>query len=173
MTLELLAALVAAVAMAGIGLGLRRMSGGRLPRWFVPVAAGAGLLGFTLWNEYSWFGRVSAALPPQMQVVWQDRAGQPLRPWTYILPLTTRFVALDRAATATNPAQPDVRMATLHSFARWQPVQTALVAVNCPRNEVALIVEGATLADDGTLTGAAWTPPLPEDATAAVACERG
>jgi len=173
MTLELLAAVVAAVAMAGIGLGLRRMSGGRLPRWFVPVAAGAGLLGFTFWNEYSWYGRVSAKLPPEISVVWFSREGQPLRPWTFVVPLTTRFVALDRREIAVHPERPGLRIATLYSFARWQPVGNGLVAVDCDGQRIAMLVQGAAISDRGELSGADWTQPAPDDRTVQAVCEDG
>jgi hypothetical protein len=173
MTLELVAALVAAVGMAGVALALRRMTGERLPKWSVPAAAALGLLGFTLWSEYSWFSRVSAQLPAEAAVVWQARDGQILRPWTYAVPLTSRFVALDRREVALNPDLPDLRMATLYSFARWQPTQSALVAVDCGTGQLALMVEGAKIAPDGQLTGAAWTPPAAGDATVTTVCAAG
>jgi hypothetical protein len=173
MTLELVAAIIAAVGMAGIALGLRRLTGGRLPKWSVPLAAGLGLLGFTFWNEYSWYVRVSAQLPAEMAVVWQARDGQILRPWTYAVPLTTRFVALDRREIALNRDLPDLRMATLYSFARWQPMQSALVAVDCAKRQLALMVEGAVISPQGQLTGAVWTAPAADDATVTTVCAAG
>jgi hypothetical protein len=80
MALELVAAIVAGVALSGIAMILRRLSGGRLPKWIVSVAAGAGLIGFTIWSEYDWFSSVSAELPEGVPVVWSEAQPMPLRP---------------------------------------------------------------------------------------------
>jgi hypothetical protein len=57
MFLELIAAFAAAFVAAGIVLAVNMATGGRLPRWAMPVAAGAAMLGYAVWSEYSWFAR--------------------------------------------------------------------------------------------------------------------
>ena len=75
MALELIAAIVAAVAFGGIAhlaaalLGYRPCRAGSCRR-----PAGLGLIGYTVWSEYDWFGRVSAELPPEVEVVGHARA---------------------------------------------------------------------------------------------------
>ena len=55
MFLELLAVIIAGFAGAGVMMLVAKLAGNRLPRWLVPVAAGAAMLGTTISSEYSWF----------------------------------------------------------------------------------------------------------------------
>jgi hypothetical protein len=59
MGLELIAAIVAAIASAGIALILRKLSRNRLPAWILPAAAALGLISYTAWSEYRWSGRMT------------------------------------------------------------------------------------------------------------------
>jgi len=45
---HLIAAIVAGVAGAGIGLLLRSLTRKRLPKWIIPVCAGLGMLSYTI-----------------------------------------------------------------------------------------------------------------------------
>ena len=47
MVFELIATIVAGFAGAGVALLLNKIFGGRLPRWIMPVAAGAAMLATT------------------------------------------------------------------------------------------------------------------------------
>lgn len=173
MALELIAAIAAAFVLGGIALILRKLSGQRLPKWFVPASAGLGLIGFTIWSEYDWFDRVSAELPDGVEVVWQAEEGMPLRPWTYVMPITTRFIAMDTRGVAAHPANPDLRMAKLFTFARWQPVRDGLVAVDCAGGRHVMITEGVEFSPDGTLQGAEWTTSDATQGFHEVACRAG
>src|SRR5690606_1941664 len=93
------------VAMAAVGVlaaclvfifrhRLKR-SGRQLPSWITPAVIGAGMMAYSIWNEYSWFGRVTASLPPTVAVVGEGQRRVVWAPWTYVLPVTVRFVALD------------------------------------------------------------------------------
>ena len=68
MLLDLIATLAAAFGCAGLALAARLISRGRLPRWIVPMSAGLGMLLFSVWNEYTWFDRVTAQLPETVVV---------------------------------------------------------------------------------------------------------
>jgi hypothetical protein len=173
MALEFLGALVAAIAFGGIGLVARSLSGWRLPKWIVPFAAALGLIGTTIFLEYGWFSRIKAALPPGFEVV--DSATRPsaLRPWTYVLPITMSFTALQHDKTIKSPAQPSLRIVLLHDFARWQNRKERLMAVDCAANRQALMVTGAEISDDGTLTGAEWTVVPEGDTLQQAACKEG
>lgn len=173
MALELIAAIVGAFGMAGIALLLRRLSRGRLPKWIMPVFAGLGLIGVTVVLEYGWFSRVSAELPEGVDVVWQEESASPLRPWTYLAPLVTRFVALDGREVAVHPAVPTLRIARIYSFARWQNTQEGLMVFDCANGRRALLVEGAEVTEAGELTGAEWTVPPAGDRLQEAACREG
>lgn len=173
MALELVAAIVAAIAFAGIALIARKISGGLLPKWAVTVAAAVGLIGTTIWLEYDWFNRVTAALPASFEVVDVQEEAMPLRPWTYLKPIRMRFLALDHAKTATHPQVPGLRMVTLYSFARWKAPQAALMAVDCAANRRVLVSDGVEITPDGTLKGAEWQVAGDGDKLQEAACREG
>jgi hypothetical protein len=173
MALELIAAIVAAVALAGIAHLARRLSGYRLPRWLVPFAGGLGLIGFTVWSEYDWFNRVSAELPPGVEVVWTESGANPMRPWTYLAPMTTRFVALDRRDIARHPVKTELRLAHIYNFARWKPTEDAMMVFDCAANRQVLLTEAVTLDEDGTLRGSDWVETTSDDAFHEAACREG
>ena len=172
MAIELIAAFIAAIACAGIGMLLRRMSGGRLPKWFVPAAAGAGMIGYAVVMEYGWYGRQAAALPEGVVVVWQDQRPQALRPWTMAFPMTSRFLAMDTRTLAAHPGGADLILAEVYGFARWQGIDQGLLVVDCAADRSVRLTTETRIDDAGTLTGGEWQPLAEGDTSAAVACER-
>ena len=92
---NLVALVVAGVGAGGIGLILRSLSRNKLPKWIVPVFAGAGMLSYQIHTEYTWFDHKSAQLPENTVVVdtWQGQMWW--RPWSFIHPLTVGFTVLD------------------------------------------------------------------------------
>jgi hypothetical protein len=170
MGIELIAAIIAAFVLGGMAFGLRKMTKGALPKWTVPAAAGVGLLGFTLWSEYDWYARVSAELPPGMQVVWQEQKSSPARPWTYLVPLTTRFDAMDTANFAQHPANPALRMARIYSFARWQNVKDSMMVFDCAAHRQITVTAAIEITPEGTLKGGDWVTPAADDGYQAAAC---
>lgn len=173
MALELLAAFVAAIAFAGIGLLLRKLSGGRLPKWLVPAAAGAGMIGFAVVMEYGWFGRQVAALPEGVVVVWEDQRPQALRPWTMAFPMTTRFIAMDTRSLAPHSGKADLILAEIYGFARWQGIEQALLVVDCATDQSVRLTAETKIDDAGVLTGGEWVPIVEGDTSAQVACKGG
>lgn len=172
MSLELIAALIAAVTLGLMVWALRRRFTG-LPQWSVPFAAAVGLVGFTIWSEYDWYSRVSAELPPELEVVAVQDEAMPLRPWTYLLPIKMRFVALDHRKTLAHPQKDGLRMVTLYSFARWKSVSEGLMAIDCAGNRQVLVVPGVTITPEGELEGADWVAAPNGDRLQAAACREG
>lgn len=158
MALELIAALIAAVACAGLALIAGRLSGGRLPRWFMPFAAALGLIGFTIWSEYSWFSRVSGELPEGVMVIDAPRTPQVTRPWTFIVPMTSHFTVVDTRKLAAHPARATLVMVPIYAFARWNPVRDGYVVVDCMAKTSVMLTDAVTINDAGTLTGGEWSP---------------
>jgi hypothetical protein len=169
MFLELIAAFAAAFAAAGLVLGIKLASGGRLPRWAMPAAAGAALIGYAIWSEYSWFDRVAGALPDGMEVTFTNEAQAIWRPWTLVAPFVDRFVALDTTSIRTNAAVPHQRIADMYFFGRWAPRQGVEVVIDC-REGVMAPLPSAELDESGEATRAAWTSPLAGDTTLEDAC---
>ncbi|QFS83090.1 hypothetical protein FIU97_09645 [Roseivivax sp. THAF40] len=131
MFLELIAVIVAGLAGAGGMLLLTKLARGRLPRWLVPVAAGCAMLAAAISSEYGWYGRTSEALPEGLVVA--DRIDRPswYRPWTYLVPMTQRFVAVDIDNLQQNTEQASVFLADLYFFGRWRAVQSVEIMVDC------------------------------------------
>ena len=173
MALELIAAIVAAIAMAGIAMMLRKLSRGRLPKWIVPLAAGAGLLGFTVWSEYDWFSRVAGELPAGVIVVSADAGASPLRPWSYLVPMTTSFVAMDTNATVAHPDAPTLRLARLFSFVRWQGASEGLMIVDCAGGRQVFLTAGILVTPTGEVTGGDWVIAGPDQPIHQAACGEG
>jgi hypothetical protein len=170
MALELIAGIVVAIGMAGFAMFLRKLSGGRIAKWIVPAAAGAGLIGFTIWIEYTWFARTSAELPDRMVIVKAETAPSPLRPWSYIWPMTTQFMSLDPAATMAHPDAPSLRVVSLYSTVRWQGATNAMMIVDCENARQVLVTAGVEVTPDAQMTGGEWITPGPGDGIQQAAC---
>lgn len=172
MAIELIAALIAAATLGLLAWALRRRFQG-MPAWSVPFAAAFGLIAFTIWSEYNWFSRVSGELPSELEIVAAQDEAMPLRPWTYLAPITMRFVALDHRKTLAHPQKAGLRMVTLYSFARWKPVAEGLMAVDCAGNRQVMMADGVEITPEGDLVGADWQAAPAEDRVQAAACREG
>ncbi|SIO45281.1 hypothetical protein SAMN05444722_2248 [Rhodovulum sp. ES.010] len=166
MFLELIASFVAAFAAAGIVLVLNRATGRRLPRWLVPVAAGAAMIGYAVWSEYSWASRTVAGLPEGVVEVDRVAERRPWKPWTYLAPQVTRLMAADVAGAATREDAPGVRLVTLYAFARWQPTRSIPVLVDCDAAARADVTDAALAAP----AQADWRPLGPDDPLIRAVC---
>ncbi|MBC7156781.1 MAG: hypothetical protein H5U20_04605 [Rhodobacteraceae bacterium] len=158
---EFVATIVAGFGVAGLVILANRLLRGRLPRWLMPVAAGLAMIAFTIWAEYNWLDRVRAGLPEGVTIVAESRERMAYRPWTYLWPLTLRAVAVDTRRLRKNPAQPDLRMVPVVALGRWKAGIEINSVVDCAAGQRADMVEGVSIAEDGSLTGATWYA-LPE-----------
>jgi hypothetical protein len=131
MFLELIGVIFAGLAGAGVMMIVSRLSGNRLPRWIIPVAAGAAMLGATISSEYSWYSRTSGNMPEGLEVVQTVEGTAIYRPWTYVFPYINRYVAIDQDNVRANTDDPNLFLADLYFFGRWSTVQSVEVMVNC------------------------------------------
>ncbi|MGR3461494.1 MAG: hypothetical protein ACU0AX_10420 [Roseovarius sp.] len=151
MFFELIATFAAGIAAAGLVLIAGHLSGGRLPRWAMPVAAGAMMLGYAIWSEYTWASRTVESLPEGVDVLVTIEESKLWKPWTYVIPQTTRIMALDRASVQTNQEAPDILLVDLYFFARWTPPAKRPQLVDCARQARA-DVSATALADPSEAT---------------------
>lgn len=170
MFFEFVATIATGFGLAGIAILLNRLTGGRLPRWLVPVTAGAGMIAFTIWSEYSWLARTTQSLPEGVVVASASEERMAYRPWTYIKPLSTRLIAVDLRRIRTNPALPDQRMVPVVAMGRWRAGIEVDAVFDCAANRRADVVDGVSMADDGSLTGATWISLPADDAVLRAAC---
>lgn len=98
---HLVAAFVVGISCAGIALFLRKISGQRLPKWIIPVFAGAGMLSYQIYTEYDWFELKKQSLPQESVVVATEQPGSFWRPWTFVFPMTTAFTVLDTGSMSS------------------------------------------------------------------------
>lgn len=171
MFVELIATLVAGLAGAGLVLLLNRVLGGRLPRWFAPVAAGAAMIATTIANEYGWYDRTRQTLPEDVVVAQTVESKAFYRPWTYIVPFVERFVAIDMASLQTHPAQPGLRLVEAYFFGRWSPVNRLPVIADCLALKRAALVDGVSFEDEGGVDGVTWTHVSAEDPIVSTVCK--
>jgi hypothetical protein len=97
----------------------------------------------------------------------------PLRPWTYLAPITTKFVAMDLTQLVQHPANPALKMAKLYNFARWQAVRDGLMVIDCAGGRQVLITAGVEITSEGALKGADWVMPGADDGFQTAACSAG
>lgn len=173
MFLDFIATMAAAFAAAGIVLVLVRVVRLRLPKWILPFAAGAAMIGYAVWSEYSWFPRVTAALPDSVVVASRNEATGWWRPWTYAAPLTSRFIAVDRASIRSHSAVPGQRMVNVLLVARWQGTVTVPVLYDCEAARRADLIDGAEFGTDGSVVGAEWRELPADDPVMRAACSEG
>ncbi|MCR9156214.1 MAG: hypothetical protein NXH80_03125 [Rhodobacteraceae bacterium] len=166
MFLELIAVIVAGIAGAGVMMLIARAAGGRVPKWLVPVAAGAAMLGTTISSEYSWFTRTSNALPDGLEVVQTVESTAFYRPWTYLAPYTDRFIALDTGNVRANTENASLFMADIYFFRRWGTVQSVELMVNCDTGQRA----DPAFGDGGDPM---WRDTMPDDPIVSGVCDRG
>lgn len=171
MFVELIATVFAGIGCAGIVMLLNMLSGRRLPKWLMPVAAGAGMIGMTISNEYTWFGRTAERLPDGVEIALTVDEQSWLRPWTQLRPYTKRFVAVDVAGLRRNAAQPDQRLVDLYFFGRWSPVNLTPMLLDCAGARSAVLIDGAEFAADGAVSDADWQAMPAGDPILALVCE--
>ena len=171
MFVELIATIFAGIACAGVAMLLNILTGRRLPKWLMPVAAGAGMIGMTISNEYTWFDRTSERLPDGVEIATMVQEQSWIRPWTQIWPYTKRFAAVDTGTARKNENLPDQRLADLYFFGRWSPVNQAPVLFDCAERKSALLIDGASFAADGSVQNAEWQSMDKDDPILSLVCE--
>ncbi|RFC63047.1 hypothetical protein DYI37_13990 [Fulvimarina endophytica] len=144
MLFELVAAITLALGIGGLAYGLRRISGGRLPKTVIPVAAALALVAFAIWGDYSWASRTASALPARVVVVDELGESNVWRPWSYLFPVTERLVALDEGSVRPEANDSGLVRADLYFIERRQAARKSTISVDCasPRSPA-----GETAAD--------------------------
>lgn len=147
-----------------------RRAGRNAPRWLMPAVIGASMIGYSIWNEYSWFGRITSALPPTVEVVGTGERSAFWAPWTYLNPVTVRFMALDTRSRVESADQPGLVVAELLLVERWQRTRSVPMAFDCHAHRGADLLGGGRIAADGTLEGAQWATLDPDSPILRAAC---
>lgn len=171
MLIEWIGTVAIGFGAAGVVLLLRFVTRKALPRFALPAAAGLAMLGFTIWNEYSWFARTTAALPPEAVVTLSHAEPSAFRPWTYLSPFVSRFAAVDRAGIRRNERVPGQVLVEILLFNRHGPTAKVPVLVDCGGHRRADIADGITFDADGAPTNAEWHEMKPDDPLIGAVCD--
>lgn len=171
MLFELIAVIVAGIAAGGVVLIVRRAIPA-MPRWMMPVVAGAAMLAVSISLEYSWFQRNAAALPDGVEVATTHENRAFWRPWTYAVPYIDRFIAVDRVGMLQNPAAENQQMTSLYIFGRWTPVRRIRAVFDCKTGRRADLLPDVVLADDGVVPDSAWIVTGRDDAVTRIVCDQ-
>ena len=163
MFLELIAVIFAGIAVAGVVMLINSATGARLPRWLAPVAAGLAMIGVTVASEYSWYSRTATNLPEGLVIAETVETRRFYRPWTYVVPLRERFVAVDLATRRSHPKQPDQHLAEVFFFGRWAPISQLSIVADCANWRRAAVEAETRFAKDGSIGGVNWVSPPTED----------
>lgn len=171
MLLELIATVVLGLGAAGLIMAGNVLTGKRLPAWLIPAGAGAAMLIFIIFMEYSWVSRTSESLPSGVEVASVSSESMWYRPWTYIRPLSLRMVAVDTRRNRTHPSQPDQVMTSVLLLGRWMPVREIPVVFDCAGRRRADLHAGVELRADGSLANADWRRLDDADPALRIACQ--
>ncbi|PTW51606.1 hypothetical protein [Rhodovulum kholense] len=166
MYIELIAIIVAGIGTGGLVLVVNRLTGRRLPRFAVPLAAAVAMLAYALWSEHTWGARTVASLPEGVVEVTHVDETIAWKPWTLVAPVTTRLMAANLIGAQSRPDAPEVRLVELYLLARWHAARTVTVLIDCA-------APARAEATDATLTDPAvadWQPLAPGDPLVRAIC---
>ncbi|KPQ28394.1 MAG: hypothetical protein HLUCCX14_10495 [Marinobacter excellens HL-55] len=144
------ATIICGVGAAGIALGIRFATANKAPRWLIPVFAGAGMLGYLVYGEYTWFDHKRSLLPEEAVVVATEREKIFFRPWTFVAPYVTAFSTVDTSGFRRDTSDADIVRFTLYRFEQTvtDAVSHRAHLINCQSRElVPLDSDGAPRLD--------------------------
>ncbi|MGF2736799.1 hypothetical protein [Marinobacter sp. DUT-1] len=123
---------------AGIALGIRAITRNKAPRWLIPVFAGAGMLGYLIYGEYTWYDHKQTLLPEEAVVVGTESDGILWRPWTFLFPYVTAFSTVDVESISRDTDNPDIVRFTLYRFEQkmTDAVSHRVHLINCASREL-------------------------------------
>ena len=170
MLLEFIAIIAAGFGLAGIALSINIALRRRLPSWIVPAAAGAGMLLMAVWLEYSWLDRTTATFPEGVQVASTHQQRSWYRPWTYLVPLTNRLIAVDHRFDRRHAGAPAQVLTRVILAGRWEPTHQYGAVFDCAMHRRADLLDQVELQEDGGLKDARWIQLSADDPVLRTAC---
>ncbi|MDX3774854.1 hypothetical protein QE250_12060 [Chromatiaceae bacterium AAb-1] len=156
--------------MAGIALIARTISRKRLPRWLIPVAAGAGMMAFQIYSEYTWFEHQASRLPQGVIVAKPVMQSSFWRPWSYIRPQVLRFIAADMANATTNKQNQELLLVDLYFFERHSPARRMPQVFYCAQQARADFSHDLPVPQPGEALDSQWRALDSDDALFTTIC---
>lgn len=134
MIYEFIATMAAGFGLAGIALIITHLSklvGKPLPKWIIPLAAAIGIFSFQVHQEYNWYDQQVAKLPDSVKVIRKIEDSAWFRPWSYVIPQTVRFMAVDSGTAQVNADNENVHLVNLYLFGRRLSVKQIPQVIDC------------------------------------------
>jgi hypothetical protein len=114
------------------------------------------MLGYAIWNEYSWGWRATEALPAGFEVIDRIPQSSPWQPWTYLVPRVSRLVVLDRAQLRRNERYPGYVLAELLLMERLLPPRRVIMLLDCDNARRLDVTNGDRALEQGVPPNADW-----------------
>ena len=159
-------AISTAILAACVAFIINRLTGVNA-RWLIPVSAGAAMLGFTIWFDYTWFARTAETLPPSMMVTDSFTSTRGLQPWTLLVAPVVRFRAVDLETVSSRVDQDHVRRAQVALFDRFNATFVIWQFFDCASARRA---DAVMMGEDGLPPSAAWSHVSPDDPLLGAVC---
>ena len=134
---HLVAVLILGLCMGALAYALRRLSRNRLPKWWIPVFASVGMMGYLAFYDYTWYDFKRGQLPEGAVVIRESRDSAFFRPWSYFYPSVSAFTIVDGKYAASTQDQQRLVEYFEYTF-RKDPVEgldTQSYVLNCARRE--------------------------------------
>ncbi|MEL6584405.1 MAG: hypothetical protein AAFQ36_11285 [Pseudomonadota bacterium] len=170
MLLTYFVVVVVGLACGGVALWLRLITRGRLPRWIILASVAGGMLGYTIYSEYTWYEHTAAQLDEGIVVLRTIDRSFMYQPWSYAVPITKQFTAVDQLGALRNPEQPGLVLADVFLFARFAPVISLPMLVDCDAPRRADIAD-ADFDENGVPTVDAWIDLTTDDPLIQALCQ--
>jgi len=172
---RLIAVFAIGFSAAGLVLLAFRAFGRRAPKTVYLTAAGMAMLGYAIWDEYTWEARTRAVLPERIEIVDALPARTPFQPWTYFFPRVNRLVAVDPARAHPHPKLADHVVVEVLLIERLEPTRTVAWIVDCANGRLTTLAgagagAGAGAAETGLPADPAWRPVARDGRLFAMAC---
>lgn len=153
---EFIATAFAGLGAAGVALIMRQITAKKVPLWTVPAFAGAGMLAFQIHSEYTWFSHQKSLLPAGVEVVKAVEETSSWRPWTYIQPQVTRFMAIYVGPDAVNQINPDLVLTDIYLFERRMTAKRIHEVFHCEQGARARFSDDLNIPLQGETLNNQW-----------------
>lgn len=127
--------------MGGLMFLARKLSRNRLPKWLISASAGAAMIGYLAYYDYSWFEFKSGQLPDEARIVATYQTKSFFRPWSYVSPSTNAFTVFDGRSQRVEQDGQMLVGYFLYTFHKdpLERLETHSYLINCDRMERATI----------------------------------
>jgi hypothetical protein len=137
---HLIAVVIAGLSVGGMLFLLRKLSKDRLPKWLVSASAGAAMLAYLAYYDYTWYDFKRSRLPSDSLLIDTQSPSSFLRPWSYVSAPVNAFTVFDGRSRRHEQDGETLIQYILYTF-RKDPLErldTRAYLLNCTRMERAL-----------------------------------